>query len=1713
MNFNHKFLRKIFPVISLFSIFLQSLLPYLGTISTVRAQEKIELKSEIEFNKNTNSFTIGVNTKEKVKYSILYKSTQKIESEIKGASSENETKDFEEKDLYAGIISGEDQRKDEVIRGIYKVQVQSANWVSAIKFSLDNNQLKEEGKKEYEPDSLYFEDKEIRYSDEELNWINKGDIISPTPSSGEILEKAASIERDLTPTITSSIATPEIDTEVIESYQCMANSLNGCVVTDKEDYTPNEIVFLTGHGFIQNTPYVLRITSQTGLFENEFNILTDENGSFSYSYQLDGTYRPDYLVEVKNIDGTVITSTTFTDHYNFKVYINNNDTTTNSLDVNLDLSWETFPIFSPDPVFIRYANDTTLNNGCWSLGAGSWTDWQTMSDQGGNTYTTNWTLASGGSGVRKVCVETAHPLFLLSSILLDADKINYEAPKGSITIVKEANVEDGEDFGFSGTLGAFNLDDDNDGTLSNSKAFTNLLANQSYEITEDIVSGWELSSINCEGASSLQTDVVNRKVNINLNNNEDVICTFNNTKEVSSVKVCKFDSDNNALSNWRIGLVGQSIGVFSVPADGSVVSKNYITGDYVLTATGTYNYGNSQMQADAANSFRFTNLPCPPSFGFNDWVNGEVSCMNNYLSLNFSTTGSPAAPGWGNFYNPEHKYLQNFTGGNLDLKIWDSCSTSGEGCYGDNEGSLQVNVNQGFAGDTKEDGCITFDNVPYGEYELQEVLQQDWAKVSGEGNILINEQSETFTLINQYSPRKGSISGHKFQDKDDSASFSAGDQYESNWTINIYKDGQQDEFSSDTTDNNGLYNFSELTPGKYFVCEEAKEGWLQTYPETGAPLRKENTNCHELTLNAGQNIVNIDFGNKKNPVIIKAQKLVCDSEKDLPNWGDSSGGFVDENTAYKYATESNGKCDLVSDWDFEWGFDGSAPKQSGEFVGYAGTPWHAFDSKTGSGTTAAQAVIYDLNKSSRIWVREVLKNGYIPFTYPPQPSPGSNISAEFYCHTDHYKYDNYESIESPQYGQTYYCVGLNVLNYGKITVDKITNPSGNLTNFEFTIANDSGTVRQFNLRDQDGQESTEVLAGTYSVVESPDSNWQNSNITCLSNLQSSDEKTLLLNKPEYGLIKPVYAQLSSNLDPNNLTVSSGEEITCTFTNDFIPSIATIAKINNKYPAEQLPGDTVQYTIFLKVLDNDLINAKVVDLPPGGFKYIPGSYKVYKGSTDITSQIPEPLYASPGTWELGNLEKDDELKLTYLAQIDNNLDLGLYKDMAYAYGCSELSQNEDCILEGGAEDVILAVSRPSGGIDQGILSSNYVGTQVALNKDTTLSTSVNVEKEEERENVGSVLGASTSLPKTGAKTITTKTMAIIFILSFLSLLALNLGKKSFVALILLVLISLFRLPNMAFSGGYLSVRLENPKSPTNNNTFSIGFTTMDMTGSTITAKCFKKGPTESVFTQFGNNINIISGGNSGACKVSESIMSTGGTYQFLVKATSSSDSKDSEIVTVDYNTEGPGTPTSYSKTKINNGCEYKIIARSAKDNGKTTFVELYRSDSLSFSADSKTRVHTFNIGSDVLIDHTNSVPDCSKNYYYALKAFDNYGNGSGIVGDENIKIKIVGATSTQTSSSPENLAETQGAIELQGAGNILGSEIVEEKNLNEDQTQEQRPEEQEQGEVLGAAKTKNLIDQIISFIKENPLLSFAVVFGLALISYASAKVIKTKKTTN
>ncbi len=284
----------------------------------------------------------------------------------------------------------------------------------------------------------------------------------------------------------------------------------------------------------------------------------------------------------------------------------------------------------------------------------------------------------------------------------------------------------------------------------------------------------------------------------------------------------------------------------------------------------------------------------------------------------------------------------------------------------------------------------------------------------------------------------------------------------------------------------------------------------------------------------------------------------------------------------------------------------------------------------------------------------------------------------------------------------------------------------------------------------------------------------------------------------------------------------------------------------------------------------------------------------------------------------------------------------------------------------------------------------------------------------------------------------------------------------VILSLLAFAFLFAKP--AFAGS-LSVKLSQPKTPTRINSFNITFVALDTEDIPVTVKCLKKSPTDSDFVQFGSDFVLSNGGNTDNCVVNSSVITGQGTYQFKVSASDGGPTFDSNVVSVEYKTDGPSTPVSYSKEKIND-CTWKIKFKTAADGGKTSKVEVYRSDNTSFNADSGNMFASISVASDQEGEASLTVPDCAKTWYFAVRAFDNAGNGSGILGDTQDVTITVNPTTSSTSNNG-------GAIALaSGAGSSVGEAKPEAENPTEVSPTGEAAGENGQPEIKGAESNRD-----------------------------------------
>ena len=253
-------------------------------------------------------------------------------------------------------------------------------------------------------------------------------------------------------------------------------------------------------------------------------------------------------------------------------------------------------------------------------------------------------------------------------------------------------------------------------------------------------------------------------------------------------------------------------------------------------------------------------------------------------------------------------------------------------------------------------------------------------------------------------------------------------------------------------------------------------------------------------------------------------------------------------------------------------------------------------------------------------------------------------------------------------------------------------------------------------------------------------------------------------------------------------------------------------------------------------------------------------------------------------------------------------------------------------------------------------------------------------------------------------------------------------------------------NVAFAQSLL-IRIEEPETPSNLSSLKINFVTMDIENRQVLVKCFKQGPLDAGFSQFGSDITTIAGGDTGFCLADSSVLTTAGEYKFYATAEAGIDTSTSQTVTVYSDYTGPGKPKDF-KVEYKDSCEDKVSFKTADDGGETTKVNIYRSTSKNFEANAGTLAHTVVVGSNTSASATISRP-CGDKYYYGAMALDDTGNHSDIV--------------VQTISKTETVTITVSETEETVFGDIIQAIATEGGNLP------QVTEEIESGEVAGASE--------------------------------------------
>ena len=210
----------------------------------------------------------------------------------------------------------------------------------------------------------------------------------------------------------------------------------------------------------------------------------------------------------------------------------------------------------------------------------------------------------------------------------------------------------------------------------------------------------------------------------------------------AAVTMCKYNPSEQTMDGWTLMLEGEHIEDVVVPAGaigGIDTTASLEAGkSYFAVVNGVWlNDRTPDNHVDAEYSTEDSWLT---------QMDGFTGYGENILDLQVGEEFVEWGP-----YNSTHTYSASFTpsvDGSVNFRIFDGTGdTPNASWYGDNSGSLSVSIYEGFAGVT-DDGCVTFDAVPYGSYEVDEVMQEGWVNTFGLVEVEVDEPTEEFNVVN-----------------------------------------------------------------------------------------------------------------------------------------------------------------------------------------------------------------------------------------------------------------------------------------------------------------------------------------------------------------------------------------------------------------------------------------------------------------------------------------------------------------------------------------------------------------------------------------------------------------------------------------------------------------------------------------------------------------------------------------------------------------------------------------------------------------------------------------------------------------------------------------------------------------------------------------------------------------------------------------------------
>lgn len=635
-------------------------------------------------------------------------------------------------------------------------------------------------------------------------------------------------------------------------------------------------------------------------------------------------------------------------------------------------------------------------------------------------------------------------------------------------------------------------------------------------------------------------------------------------------------------------------------------------------------------------------------------------------------------------------------------------------------------------------GFFSFQNLIPGSYDVREVVPTGWTAVSPTGiqvSPAPGDESQNNDFVNF---ENVTVTACKQSDPDGNLETPEGRSDLENWTVHLIKDGQ--EVDTKTTGPDGCFTWTDFGPGAYGVSEDVQTGWGNL---------TSTTNDFGTVTSGSQSsftFVNVELG-----TIIVQKVTDPTGQSDLFTFSGDTGGTasdggnitVNDLLPGQYTSTEN---DPTPDYDLTGIVcdDGNSTVdietrtatinvEPGEEVTCTFT-----NTKRGSVTVTK---FHDRNADG-IQDEEEQELSEWDITLGDETQATDEDGLAFFGTLVPGEYALSESLPEGWYQSNIACngeEGTDNDNEHAVTVDPGQDIFCSIGNYQLGGLGgykwrDDGNGR-FDCEEQSETCEDKWVGWTIFIdidgdglldAEEPSTQTDEFGNYSFTSLIPGTYRVCEVGQPGWQQTYPINEELNNCHD---VTVTSGQtsEDQASFGNQFIIPHLVITKTNDAAGALS-PGGSVGFTITVLATESFVNGVVVTDLPAGGFTYRPGSWTA---SSDIRGDLtlaitPEPVYASPGSWNLGDMVAGETVTLAYVADISHGQQAGTYRDIAWSEGRDLLA---GMVLANESSDV-------------------FVGTDVTVAREQQNTSSANVERTE----LAQVLSATSQLPATGASSV-------------------------------------------------------------------------------------------------------------------------------------------------------------------------------------------------------------------------------------------------------------------------------------------------------------------------------------------------------------------------